>query len=779
MQKQSNWLKSSTNKLYNINMKFKITLLLLAYFAIGNAQVSNQGQPQSWRLKNIENLEAVAMPQFDLKALRAEDKINDTRQDKPYRYGHEFLVDHTLQNSGKWTTLPNGDRIWRMRYLSKGAQTLNFLFTDFYMPKGATLYLYNADHTDLLGAYDDKQNNAQRVLGTWLVKGEDITIEYFEPAAHTGEGKIEIFKVVHGYRSLSATEVDPDGGLNASGSCMYDVECYIEGINSLKEISKKSVALIIVGNSNWCTGSLINNTSNDGTPYFLTADHCYSDPSQWAFMFNWINPNPSCATGVPSTNNAPNYHLTVSGAELKARKEESDFTLVEITIGLPDDWGLVWAGWDRSTTIPQFSYGIHHPAGDIMKVSLDYDAPTMVNDIGDFGIVWDIANWEIGGLQPGSSGSPMFDNNGRIRGQAWYIYGAPVCNGLNVGGQSSGYGRFNVSWDAGSTPAARLKEWLDPQNTGALTTDTYPLQPVYTVDAKTIFTELGNDCNSIVAPAIRIINNGTQNLTSAQIDYTLNGVTQTFSWTGNLATDESDVVELPQSDGVAGENTVTVTITNPNGIADQNTSDNTISALVSIVQGYPAQQFTLTLLTDNYGEEVRWELTNENNTVLYSATPGTYDSTTTYTETFDLIDGGCYTFTIHDSFGDGICCNEGIGSYIITTANNEVIHMGGNYGAGEQFTLRIESALSTGQPILNAGAKVYPNPSNGMFNITLPSGYSPAYTVYNLLGQQVKQGKINNGSGTINLNDASNGVYILKTNDAATGNEATFKLIKQ
>ncbi|TRW26539.1 T9SS type A sorting domain-containing protein [Flavobacterium zepuense] len=760
-------------------MKIKITLLVLFFATISQAQVSNQGQPQSWSLNNIENPEAVVMPQFDLKALRAEDKINDAKQDKPYRYGHEFLVDHTLQNSGKWTTLPNGDRIWRMRYLSKGAQTLNFLFTDFYMPKGATLYLYNANHTDLLGAYDDKQNNAQRVLGTWLVAGEDITIEYFEPAEQAGQGKLEIFKVVHGYRSLSATEIDPDSGLNASGSCMYDVECYIEGINSLKEISKKSVALIIVGNSNWCTGSLINNTSNDGTPYFLTADHCYSDPSQWAFMFNWINPNPSCATGIPSTNNAPNYHLTVSGAELKARREESDFTLVEITTGLPDDWGLVWSGWDRSTTIPQFSYGIHHPAGDIMKVSLDYDSPTMVNDNGDFGIVWDIANWEIGGLQPGSSGSPMFDNNGRIRGQAWYIYGASVCNGLNAGGQSSGYGRFNVSWDAGSTPSARLKEWLDPQNTGALTTDTYPLQPVYTVDAKTIFTELGNNCNSIVAPAIRIINNGTQNLTSAQINYTLNGVTEVLSWMGNLATNESDVVELPQSAGAAGENTIAVTITSPNGTSDQNESDNVISAIVTVVEGYPAQQITLTLLTDNYGEEVSWELTNENGEVLYSVEEGAYANATTYTEVFDIVDGGCYNFSIYDSFGDGICCAEGNGGYVLSTADNQAIQLGGNYGTGEQTSLRIESVLSIGQAALNGEAKVYPNPSNGLFTVKVPSGYSPNYTVYNLLGQEVTKGLLTNNLDTVNLSNAAAGVYLLKVIDAATGSETSFKLIKQ
>ncbi|KGO92085.1 T9SS type A sorting domain-containing protein [Flavobacterium subsaxonicum] len=761
-------------------MKTKITLLLLFILSAGFAQVSNQGEPASWRLNGFENVEAKVMPRFDLKALQEEDKINDARQDKPYRFGHELLVDHNLTNSGNWTTLPNGDKIWRIRYQSKGAQTLNFLFTDFYMPKGATLYLYNNEHTDLLGAYDEKQNNAERVLGTWLVKGDDIWIEYFEPAAQAGQGKLEIFKVIHGYRSMPPTTIDPEGGINASGDCNYDVECYIEGINSLKEISKKSVALIIVGNSNWCTGSLVNNTSNDGTPYFLTANHCYSDPAEWAFMFNWINPNPQCATGLPSTSNAPNYHLTVSGATLKARREESDFTLVEITANLPDDWGLVWAGWDRTTTIPEFSYGVHHPAGDIMKVSVDYDAPTMYDGEAPFGTVWDIAAWDIGGLQPGSSGSPMFDNNGRVRGQAWYIYGNPVCNGLSVGAQSSGYGRFNVSWDTGITPDARLKEWLDPQNTGAFTTDAYPPQLVYAIDAKTIFAEIGNDaCVSTIAPVVRIINNGTQNLTSAQVNYTLNDVLQVIEWEGNLEPNESALVELPSATGTAGDNTVAVTVTNPNNTEDQNPIDNAISASFEIAPTYTSQLVILSVVADNYPEEISWSLKDQNNTVLYSVAAGTYEEATTYSQEFELTASGCYTFTIQDTYGDGICCGEGVGGYVLVTEDGTVIKVGGNYGGGEQVPFRIELPLSAGQAVLASQIQVYPNPSAGVFTVTVPSGYSPNYNVYNLLGQQVTAGSIANGTGSVNLSGVASGVYLLKLADTTTGAVATFKLVKE
>ena len=80
-----------------------------------------------------------------------------------------------------WTTLDNGDRIWRILITSPKALSLNFIFDDFYMPQGGYLYLYNKERTDLLGAYDSNQNQESGVLGTWLVEGDAVWLEYFEP----------------------------------------------------------------------------------------------------------------------------------------------------------------------------------------------------------------------------------------------------------------------------------------------------------------------------------------------------------------------------------------------------------------------------------------------------------------------------------------------------------------------------------------------------------------------------------------------------------------------
>ena len=452
-------------------MKSIFTFIMLIAFGAGFAQVSNEGTPKSWS-RNSNEIAPIVMKGFDLAATQREDAVNDLKKDRPYRFGHQYLVDYHLANSGKWETLENGDRIWRIRFYSEGAKTMNFLFSDFYMPEGATLYLYNNDKSDLLGAYDSSQNNERRILGTWLVNGDDIWLEYYEPKAMRGQGKLEIFKVVHGYRT-GEDFARSTQGLGDSANCHYDVDCTMGTIDTQKNVVKKSVAMMVVGGSGFCTGALINNTSNNGTPYFLSANHCYQDPQTqeisdtgfWAFRFDWISPSPSCA----SFTNSPNgpYHQTASGATMKARRQQTDFLLVEIDVNLPESWDLVWAGWSRLTAAPAYTFGIHHPSGDIMKVSLDNNPPSAQTISGMN--VWQINQWDKGVTEPGSSGSPLFDPQGRIIGQLYG--GTSFCNGFVPNSGSDIYGRFGVSWDAGISASSRLKEWLDPANTNAMTLD--------------------------------------------------------------------------------------------------------------------------------------------------------------------------------------------------------------------------------------------------------------------------------------------------------------------
>lgn len=168
----------------------KKQVLIVVLFLISNlifSQVTNKGIPFSWK-NNIEtNLQTINLPKINLRKLQEEDVINDNLS-KPYRFGFKHNVDFGFSN-GKWTTLENGDRIWQIKFQSKNALSLNFIFNEFNLPIGSTLY---DDKSDLLGAYTAANNNLNNSLGTWIVKGETIWIEYYEPKNVMNQGLIHI-----------------------------------------------------------------------------------------------------------------------------------------------------------------------------------------------------------------------------------------------------------------------------------------------------------------------------------------------------------------------------------------------------------------------------------------------------------------------------------------------------------------------------------------------------------------------------------------------------------
>ncbi|MBQ4821576.1 T9SS type A sorting domain-containing protein [Aquimarina sp. MMG016] len=454
--------------------------LMLFFTNITIGQVTNEGKPKSWKESFIgmkkESLKVIKMPTFDLLKLRMEDAINDKDKSKVYRFGYEFDVDFGFKNAGVWEQLSSGDWIWRIRFKSDGAKTLNFVCNEYKLPEGASLYLYSEDRKDLLGAYTDAFNRTDGMLGTWMVEGDDIILEYYVPESKKGQGEFNISKVVHGYRSVTDFDIKQKA-LNDSGDCNQDVDCPVgNDFETLKNELKSAVGLMVVGSSGFCTGTLINNTANDSAPYFLTANHCFENTNGtgntaiWAFRFNWISPNPSCATTTPSTNGT--FDQTTSGSTILARNSESDFLLVNIDTSLPESWDLEWAGWDRTGDSPSFVVGIHHPSGDIMKLCRENISPTKVEEVGIGGLVaavdsWRVADWDLGVTERGSSGSAIFDPTGRIIGQL--AGGAAACSGTVDNNAQDFYGRFDVSWDFGTTDATRLSNWLDPGNTGRTT----------------------------------------------------------------------------------------------------------------------------------------------------------------------------------------------------------------------------------------------------------------------------------------------------------------------
>ena len=97
---------------------------------------------------------------------------------------------------------------------------------------------------------------------------------------------------------------------------------------------------------------------------------------------------------------------------------------------------------------------------------------------------------------------------------------------------------------------------------------------------------------------------------------------------------------------------------------------------------------TLDLLTDNYASETSWRITRAS-TGATVATGSGYSNNTPYTETTPL-DPGDYIFTILDSFGDGICCAYGTGSYELSSEDGTVIAAGGEFASSESTAFTID-----------------------------------------------------------------------------------------
>jgi len=732
-----------------------ILRLFILFFSISLfAQITNKGKPYSWNNTiNKQNIKTTILPKFDLKKLQAEDKINDNLI-KPFRFGYQHKVNFGF-NNGKWINLNNGDRIWLIKFHSKNALSLNFIFDKFYLPKGSKLYIYNESKTDLLGAYTFNNNNKHNSLGTWVVKGNTVWIEYYEPKKYKNKAKLHINTITHAYRNIL--------NLGDSGDCNQDVNCFIgNDFEDIKNHTKKAVALILNNGSNWCSGALINNTNNDKKPYLLTANHCISNQNtaNWVFRFGWISPNPICATTQESSNG--NTNMQINGATIKASNLNSDFALLELNSNIPDAWNRTWSGWDKTDNIPNFVVGIHHPSGDIMKICRENDAVKKVFDNGSHS--WEITEenngWEIGVTESGSSGSPLFNENGNIIGQLYR--GLAQCSGTVDNDKADQYGRFAVSWNSIAGNSNQLKPWLDPLNTNQDVLESLPIRAVYNNDAAISINTTQENCSSTeVKPSIIIRNNGINNLTSATINWNVdNQNNQIINWTGNLEKFQTETIPLETITLTNGSHVFNTTIENPNNIVDENLINNMASKNIEI-KIFETTQIHLDLFTDDYCEETSWTLTDQNGDILYNGGPYPEDEmdNTLIKIDFNVFNNQCYTFKILDEGEDGICCNFGNGYFSLKTDDDTVIFTGNEFTNSQ--TKKI--AISNNNNVFLDKVIIYPNPTNNVLNVKLSVNSAVKnYFIVNLLGQTILQGNLENTFNRIDISKLKKGIYFIQ-----------------
>lgn len=652
----------------------------------------------------------VTLPEVDVAARLAEDALHAQQgRPGPARFGVVHTTAFDLQQHGSWHAGPDGLRIWQLALHCPGAQSVGLTFTDFRLPEGVRVFMYDPIGP-YRGAFTAASAPGMTSMGTVPLAGSTVVVEVQEPAAVAGLTRLTIGEVIHAYR-------DPFGGAKGfgdSGSCNINVICP-DGDPWRDQI--RSVALILAGGGS-CTGQLLNNCAEDGTPYFLTANHCVSgSTANWVFVFNWDSP-----TCTP-TNNAPDNE-TVAGSTLLVNDPGTDVALLELSAAPPDSFNVFYSGWDNSGAFPDSLVGIHHPRGDIKKISRDLDPPLQ----GTFGNppaqCWHIQTWDHGTTEPGSSGSGVWDQNKRLVGQ---LFGgqADCSNSVN-----DYYGRFDLSWPLLEphlgTCGSTLDGW-DPNGTTPVTNDA----------AVTAIFDLPEQLCGIdsITPYVTLKNNGTGVLTSATLLVSVDaGAPVPEPWSGSLQPGQTMNVPLGTLTIGNGTHTLTVASSLPNGLPDGNPANDASSK--EFLVAFPAQNVSIILTLDAWGSETTWELATDQGTVIDGGGPYQNGAPGAEVELAYCLGDGCYTFTMADLAGDGICCDYGNGGLVILDGDSVLLaESDGQFADLEEVTFCI-----TGTGIASrdgaAAFTLWPNPANDQ--LTVECAWAERITVYDLTGRPLR-----------------------------------------
>jgi hypothetical protein len=413
----------------------------------------------------------MALPALD-NALLLEEELALREPGRAPHFAQTRKVNVRPTTQGTWTDNADGTTTWRLRVSSPNALSINLGFTEYWMPSGGELYLHTGkkDNWEVLGPYTPADNEVHNELWTPIVNGDEVIVEVTLPQAERNNLRLWLTHVNHDFEGFG-------NSLEKSGSCNLDVVCGAadgwEIVDKYRDIIRSVVTMTVSGNRN-CSGALINNTQQDNRPYLLTAYHCgirSGNASSLVVFYNYENSTCRQPNAAASGQSGNGSFLTFNtGAVLRAESEGSDMTLLELDDPINPAANAFLAGWDRTRTLPADTIvGIHHPDTDEKRISFTFQPTYYANGLSSAanpnGSYINITDWDIGTTEPGSSGSPLFDRFRRVRGQ---LFGGAAACGNNA---FDNYGSINASWEGGGTSSTRLRDWLDPNNTGATAID--------------------------------------------------------------------------------------------------------------------------------------------------------------------------------------------------------------------------------------------------------------------------------------------------------------------
>jgi V8-like Glu-specific endopeptidase len=722
---------------------------------------------------------------------------------KPLKIGDEEALNIATQHPYN-TTVGTTGIVFEKEFYSKKSAYIKLYFKNFNLAPGDYVEITapNIGESIIYGGQGkiiDANLNMISDFWTQALMDERVIVRLHAQNSSNYYG-FDISRVAYGY-----PQAQIDAMLSEKAICGGDEKEAIICYNGTTMYDKgKAVCRLLINGSGLCTGWLL---GCDG--HVMTNEHCIgsaADAANTDFMFNYQYTN--CNGSGNSTTN------TVASTSTFIKTNATlDYTLVKLPVNPTSTYGYL----SLSSVAPVVNdriYIVGHPGGRRKEITVktdqggDASGNALVNAVNTNGIRY------YADTEGGSSGSPVLDYNSNLvvaihntGGCMNGSYGRsdklitsigsdmPNCGVDNGGGTTTppascgssvasfpytesfentlgdwtqGTGDdFNWATRSGSTPSSNTGP--SSANSGSYYIYMESSTPNYSTK-QAILNSPCFDLSGLNSPTLSFKYHmyGASAMGNLKLEASTDGTTWTTIWSesGNQGNSwETATVSLSS---YTSETELKLRLNGTTGTTWQGDMAVDAFSITGSTTTPPACIGTsLSLTFDNYPEETSWSISNSSGTVVASG--GTYasqaDGSTLVID--ECLDAGCYTLTMNDTYGDGICCAYGNGSYTLSnTVTGTTLASGGSFGSTETKSFCVSSTESADNSVATFDnavegtfLNVSPNPFTDRLQIQTNIEGLSNYTLVNLQGQIVKTGSLQNK--TVVLDDLSRGVYFI------------------
>jgi lysyl endopeptidase len=381
----------------------------------------------------------------------------------------------TFASRLQWTVGSDGSQRAAIRFVSPGAAGTRLALDVSHIDARTKLRFYaqgastatEVTGTQVIDALAVNELSKAGASGNHLyfapyVEGEDLTMQIELPSGvATSTLQINVPQLSHLFQSPTAAKLTLK--INNSGSCEVDVACNSDWSSTGNSVARLLFSDASTGSSYLCSGTLLNDRASSATPYLLTANHCISTQAVASTLQTfWFYRASACGSGTLYSGSK----TLTGGAALLYTSNSNDATFLRLNSSAPS--GVTYSGW--SPTLPTVGTsigGVHHPAGDLQKVSLGattgYATCSRTAGSETFSCAYTTSSssstthirvgWNSGVTEGGSSGSGLFITSGGSKYLVGLLSGgASTCSNPTA---NDVYGRFDLAY------SASLYQWLD------------------------------------------------------------------------------------------------------------------------------------------------------------------------------------------------------------------------------------------------------------------------------------------------------------------------------